>query len=221
MSDQLRAYFDEQVSEARPRGSMLKFASLLHDVAKPQTRTLESDGRARFLGHAEEGAQVAARVMRRYRFSSKERHFVSVLVAEHLRPVQLAAVGAVPTRRALYRFHRDLGDAAVAVLFLALADAAAARGPRMTPDGWTRHVGYMNSLLVRSRKEEGIVDPPRFLTGRDIIETFEITAGPVIGQLLEALREAQAAGEVTDADGALAFVERMLTAEPEKARDGR
>lgn len=217
----LRAYFAEQMSEGRTRASMLKLAALLHDVAKPQTRTLEADGRARFLGHADVGADIAARVMRRYRFSTKEVRFVSVLVAEHLRPVQLAQVGEVPTRRALYRFHRDLGDAAVAVLFLALADAAAARGSRMTSEAWTRHVGYMNSLLVRFRKEEGIVDPPRFLTGHDIIVRLGVPEGPVIGRLLEALREAQAAGEVTDTDAALAFVERMASAEPERARDGR
>ena len=66
--------------------------------------------------------------MRRLRFSAREVAFVSTLVAEHLRPVQLAQVGEAPTRRALYRFYPRLGDAAPAVLLLALADAAAARG---------------------------------------------------------------------------------------------
>ena len=217
---ELRDYLAEEMSEGRSRAAVLKLAALLHDVAKPQTREVRDEG-VRFFGHADIGADVAARVMRRYRFSAQEVRFVSELVAEHLRPVQLAQVGEVPTRRALYRFHRDLGDAARAVLFLALADAAAARGPRMTSEGWARHVGYMNSLLVRFRKEEGIVDPPRFLTGHDIIVRLGVPEGPVIGRLLEALREAQAAGEVTDIDGALAFVERMARTEPERAQDGR
>ena len=217
---ELREYLAEEMSEGRSRGSVLKLAALLHDVAKPQTREVR-DERVRFFGHADVGADIAARVMRRYRFSAREVRFVSVLVAEHLRPVQLAQVGEVPTRRALYRFHRDLGDAARAVLLLALADAAAARGPRMTSEGWARHVGYMNSLLVRSNQEEGIVDPPRLLTGRDIIERFGLSPGPVIGRLLESLREAQAAGEVIDLDGALAFVEQMARDESERAQDGR
>ena len=55
----------------------------------------------------------------------------------------------------------------------------------------------MNSLLVRSKEEEGIVDPPRLLTGRDIIARLGVPEGPAVGRLLEALREAQAAGEVT------------------------
>lgn len=218
---ELRAYLGEEISEGRTRAALLKLAALLHDVAKPQTRAEQPDGRVRFFGHADLGAEVAARVLRRYRFSAKEVRFVSVLVAEHLRPVQLAQAGEVPTRRALYRFHRDLGDAAQAVLLLALADAAAARGAKMTSDGWSRHVGYMNSLLVRSREEEGIVNPPRLLTGRDIIVRLGVPQGPVIGRLLEALREAQAAGEVADVDGALEFVERLARAEPERARDGK
>ena len=203
---ELRAYLAEELSEGRSRASLLKLSALLHDVAKPQTRTVEEDGRVRFFGHADEGASIAARVMRRLRFSASEVRFVSRLVAEHLRPVQLAQVGEVPTRRALYRFYRALGDGVQGVLLLALADAAASRGPSMTSDGWSRHVAYMNSLLVRSKKEEGIVDPPRLLTGDDVMRELGMPAGPAIGKLLEALREAQAAGEVETREAAVEFV---------------
>ena len=60
-------------------------------------------------------------------FSAREVAYVAKLVEEHLRPVQLAAAGEAPSRRAIYRFYRALGDAVPAVLFLALADAAASR----------------------------------------------------------------------------------------------
>ena len=202
----VRGYMAEAISEGRTRGATLKLAALLHDIAKPATRTLQADGRIRFFGHADAGAQIAARIMRRFRFAARETAFVRVLVAEHLRPVQLAAVGEVPTRRALYRFYRDLGDAVPAVLFLALADAAASRGSRMTLSDWRRHARYMSSLLVRSGRDAGIVDPPRLLTGRDIMSRFGLPEGPRIGRLLEELREAQAAGEVSDQREALAFV---------------
>jgi hypothetical protein len=106
----------------------------------------------------------------------------------------------------LYKFYRALGDAVPEVLLVALADAAASRGPSMTEDGWRRHVAYMNSLLVRSKEEEGIIDQPQLLDGNDIMKELGAPAGPSIGKLLEALREAQAAGEVTDVEGARAFV---------------
>ncbi len=209
----LRIHFADELSGGRTRGALLKLAALLHDVAKPQTRTVEDDGRVRFLGHAEEGGTIAARVMRRLRFSAAEVRYVSRLVAEHLRPVQLAQIGEAPTRRALYRFYRDLGDAVPGVLVLSLADAAAARGPQMTSADWTRHVRYMNSLLVRSYGDEGILDPPRLLTGDDIMSRFGLKEGPIVGRVLSALREAQGAGEVTDRARAWDFVAAQIVEE--------
>jgi poly(A) polymerase len=207
---ELRAYLSEQMSEGRSRRALLKMAALLHDVAKPQTKTVDAHGRIRFLGHADEGARVAAAIMRRLRFSSREVAYVATLVREHLRPVQLAAVGSVPSLRALYRFQRDAGDALEGVLLLSLADAAAARGERMTRDGWARQAAYMNSLLVRLQGEEGIVRAPRLVTGRDIMAEFGLEEGPRIGYLLEAVREAQATAQVRDRSGALAYVRALL-----------
>jgi putative nucleotidyltransferase with HDIG domain len=212
--ESLRAYLAAEMSEGRTRAAIIKFAALLHDVAKPQTRTLTPDGNAHFYGHADLGAQIAGGIMRRFRFSAAEVRFVATLVEQHLRPVQLAPVGVAPTRRALYRFHRDLGDAADAVLLLSLADAASARGltgyPRVEQsEPWLHHVRYMNSLLVRSIEEEGILHPPRLLTGRDIMDRLALPEGPLIGRILEAIRERQATGEVRDAGDALALARRL------------
>jgi poly(A) polymerase len=216
----LREEFASEMSEGRTQASLLKLAALLHDVAKPQTRERDADGRVRFFGHADLGAEIAARAMRRLRFSAREVRFVRLLVAEHLRPVQLSAVGEAPTRRALYRFYRALGEAVPAVLFLALADAAAARGESLTRAGWRAQASYMASLLVRSVEQEGIMAAPRLLTGRDIMSALGLAEGPLIGRLLEALAEAQAAGEVADRDGALALVGALARQEssPEAAR---
>lgn len=209
----LRAYLAEELSEGRTRAQLLKLAALLHDVGKPQTRTTDENGRVRFLGHAELGAGIARTVMKRLRFSASEITFVTRLVEHHLRPVQLSGVGEVPSRRALYRFYSALGDAFPGVLFLSLADAAASRGPRMTSANWARHVAYMNSLLMRSQMEEGILDPPRLVDGRDVMRRLGLPAGPAIGKLLGALREAQAAGEVSDVDSAWVFLEQLAATE--------
>lgn len=207
----LRASLAGGLSEGRRRLALLKVAALLHDVAKPETRAVQPDGRVRFFGHADLGADMARKIMRRLRFSAKECTFVALLVAEHLRPVQLSQIGEAPTRRALYRFHRELGDAALPVLLLALADAASARGASMSRDGWRRQVAYMNGLLVRSVQEEGIVRPPKILSGHDIMSEFGVAQGPELGRVLEALREAQAAGEVRNQQEGRAFVRELLS----------
>ncbi|HZP57303.1 MAG TPA: HD domain-containing protein [Dehalococcoidia bacterium] len=209
----LRDYFAGEVGAEHARAALLRLAGLLHDVAKPQTRARQPDGRVRFFGHAELGAEMTAKLMRRYRFSERETRWVALLVEEHLRPGQLAAVGEAPTRRALARFFRDLGDAAEALLFLSLADAAAARGPRLQRTAWRANVRYMNSLVVRSVEDAGIVHPLRLLTGRDIMSAFGLPEGPRIGRLLAAVEDAQGAGDVRDRDEALALVRRLLQAE--------
>jgi putative nucleotidyltransferase with HDIG domain len=218
---ELRDYFAEEMGDGHTRAALLKLTALLHDVAKPQTRRAGDDGRIRFFGHSELGAAIARRRLQALRFSSRETQFVTRLIEEHLRPVQLAPVGERPTRRALYRFYKALGDAVPAVLFLALADAAAARGPWLTREGWAAQARYMAGLLVRSQEEEGIVHPPRLLTGHDIIRELRLAEGPVIGRLLAALEEAQAAGEVEDRAGALAFVRGRAEEELGGTGEGR
>ena len=207
--DELRSHLAEQLSAGRPQALLLKIAALLHDVGKPQTRTVDAEERIRFFGHADAGATIATRIMRRLRFSAAEVRYVSLLVEEHLRPVQLAQAGEIPTKRALYRFNRALDDATPDVLLLALADAAGSRGPALTSGGWARHVAYMNSLLVRSLEGVGILHAPSLLTGDDVMTEAAIAPGPTVGKLLDALREAEAVGEVTSTDEARRFVRRL------------
>jgi hypothetical protein len=79
----------------------------------------------------------------------------------------------------------------------------------------------MNSLLVRSFEDEGIVHPPRLLTGYDIMSELSLAEGPIIGRLLGALEEAQAAGDVGDREQALAFVRERVRRGPGAAEQGR
>ncbi|MEX1253003.1 MAG: HD domain-containing protein [Dehalococcoidia bacterium] len=208
VAPELRAYLSEEPSEGRSRATLLKFAGLLHDVAKPETRALDATGRIRFFGHADAGAGTARRVLRRLRFSRHEADLVATMVEEHLRPGQLGQ-GEPPSRRALFRFFRDTGEAADGILLLSLADSLAARGPRMRLEGWRGHVAYIAHVLARRNQDEAIVRPQRLLTGEDVMEALGIGPGPEIGRLLGSLEEAQGAGDVTDRDEALSFVRRQ------------
>lgn len=207
--EQLRANLAEEPVEGRSRHALLKLAGLLHDVAKPQTKAPDATGRIRFFGHTEQGAEMASNVMRRLRFGEREVAYAALLVGEHLRPLQLAAPGEAPTRRALFRFFRDLGEAAGALLLLSLADHVAARGPLLEPPEWRRHLAYTGHLLHERYTNQTVVRPPRLLTGHDLMAELGLTPGPEIGRLLAALEEAQAAGEVGDRDQALAFLRRL------------
>jgi poly(A) polymerase len=185
------------------RLALLKLAALLHDNAKPETKSLEADGRVRFLGHSEAGAAKAACICRRLRFGSRDAAFVSKLVEEHLRPAQLSNEG-FPTRRALYRFFRDIGDAAPACLVLSLADAAAAAGPRLQPPRWRGHIAYAAYVLEHGRQpSDASVKPQRLITGDELMGALLLEPGPEIGRLLSLIDETYAVGEISTREQAI------------------
>jgi poly(A) polymerase len=205
-------HFARPVSGGSTRCSLLKLTALLHDVAKPQTKTLTEDGRTRFLGHDKEGAAIAADILERLRFSGKEVKLVEIVIKYHMRPGQMSQEG-LPTRRAIYRYFRDCGEAGIDILFLSLADHLATRGPSLNPAGWQEHARLVEYVLTKHDEQEKLVTPAKLVSGYDLIDVFNIKPGPRMGQLLEAVREAQASGEVSTREEALAYVRAKLETE--------
>jgi poly(A) polymerase len=201
-------YFDRPVSGGSTRRSLLKLAALLHDISKPQTKAVDDNGRLRFLGHPETGAEVVAGILERLRFSTKEIKLVSTMVKYHLRPTQMSQ-DAMPTSRAIYRYFRDTGDAGIDTLYLSLADHLAARGPGLLKNQWeyhTRLVAYVLQEHLRQKKAA----PAKLVDGNDLINLFGMKPGAAMGELLESIHEAQAAGELTDREAALEWVRISL-----------
>jgi poly(A) polymerase len=208
-SDELKKHFDQAISHGSTRKSLLKLAALLHDIAKPQTKTVEESGRTRFLGHAKEGMTIATGILERLRFSTKEIKLVEVMVKYHLRPTQMSHEG-LPTRRAIYRYFRDTGEAGIDILFLSLADHLASRGQHLDLAQWQEHAQLVAYVLEQHFTEASLSVPLKLVNGHDLIERFGLGPGPKIGEVLEAVREAQAAGEVTSREEALAYIEQIL-----------
>jgi len=211
-SDILARHFARPVSGGSTRRSLLKLAALLHDVAKPQTKALTEDGRTRFLGHPKDGAAIAADILERLRFSGKEVKLVEIVIKYHMRPGQMSQEG-LPTRRAIYRYFRDCEEAGIDILFLSLADHLATRGPNLNLTGWQEHARLVEYVLAQHAEQEKLVAPARLVSGHDLINVFNIKPGPGMGLLLEAVREAQAAGELATREEALAYVRKRLETE--------
>ena len=147
-------YFAQEVSDGHSRLTLLKFAGLLHDIAKPATKTVESTGRIRFLGHHMVGAEASVRILGRLRFSGRGINLVSCLVQHHLRPSQVSQSGELPTPKAVYRYYRDVGDAAIDTLYLNLADFLAARGPGLSEADWAGHCRLIGHILQEGGSDD-------------------------------------------------------------------
>lgn len=208
--DLLRAHLSQPTSGDRVRATLLKLAALLHDAGKPATRSADESRRIRFLGHAKRGAEIAAHTLQRLRFSGEEVSLVQTIVAHHQRPLFLSRPDAV-TRRAIYRFFRDAGAAGVDVIFLSQADYLGTHGDSLDPAEWQRTLDVAAALLEGYfHRHQDVVSPPKLVGGQDLMAEFDLPPGPRIGELLERVREAQAEGQVSTPEEALALVRELL-----------
>lgn len=209
-------YFGGEVGDGFDRLAYLKLAALLHDVAKPATKTIEPSGRIRFIGHHIDGADMARDILTRLRFSKRGVEHVAGMIRQHLRPTQMAQKGEMPTMRALYRYYRDAGDVAVDTLYLNISDYLAARGPLLEARDWANHCALIRYILEAGKRQKAPESLPRLVNGYDIMKEFSLAPGPAIGRLLDIAYEAQAGGDVTTKAQALDIVKSSL----ERGGDG-
>jgi tRNA nucleotidyltransferase/poly(A) polymerase len=204
----LAAHLSRVVSDTRDRRFILKLSALLHDVGKPLTRSVGDDGRVHFYQHESVGADLAVQRCQALRFSGDEIALVRTIVLHHLRPGHLAGAKKL-TRRAVYRYFKATGEAGVEVGLLSLADMLATWGPALPSRHWLRRLDVVGALLSAFFDQSEVVAPPPLINGRDLMATLELVPGPEVGRLLEAVREAQAAGEVKTREAALALAAKL------------
>ncbi len=206
--EHLEPHFGQVLSGGHTRGTMLRIALLLHDIGKPEARSVDETGRIHFFGHEEVGADLAERALRRLRFSNEEIELVTTVIANHLRPLLLAA-GPMVSDRAVYRYFRATGEAGIDVAVHAWCDERATFGAGETLEKQAELQAVVARLLDRYyHARESTVSPETLLGGRDVMGALGIEPGPRVGQVLDALREAQATGQVSTREQALDFVKQ-------------
>jgi tRNA nucleotidyltransferase/poly(A) polymerase len=226
----INEHLDARSGEGSPLRPVLVLAALLHDVSKPETAR-EVEGRLRFFGHDTAGARRAAAILKRLRFSGAHIDTVSAVVANHLRPGNLAG-GPEITDKAVYRFFRDLGEDAVSLLLVCWADHAsylkeadllrnlkhASKDPESFDETKVQpadarktihHLQVIAYLLRRLFDTKRKAVPDSVIDGRDVMEALSLKPGPKVGKLLEEVREAQAEGKIHSRQEALAFLTNL------------
>ncbi|MCY4652850.1 MAG: HD domain-containing protein [Dehalococcoidia bacterium] len=202
--DRMEAYFGQDASDGHTRGTFLKLTALLHDIAKPQTKTIEPSGRVRFFGHSEKGEELAEDILTRLRVGRRGVSMVRSMVRHHLRPRQMGNKGELPTNRAIHRYYRDLGDVALDTLYLNMADFLAARGPLITSAEMCNQVRVINHILTVGPQNQTVVASRKgLLTGHDIMKELQIESGPLVGRLLKSIAEAEARDRIKTREEAL------------------
>ncbi|NWG34355.1 MAG: HD domain-containing protein [Chloroflexi bacterium] len=213
--ERFAAHFAHFLNADRSVRAALFFAALYHDVEKPATRSVDEAGRVRFYDHDTRGAASASRRAREFNLSNDEIERIEIIVRHHMRfhsfASRLENDGQAPSRKAIYRFFRDSGEAGVDLVLFGLADLRGARGPTLTQETWTAALDIARLLLENYwEKPQETVAPPRLLDGNDLMKELNLTPGRKIGQLLEAIREAQATGKIAAREEAISFARQWL-----------
>jgi poly(A) polymerase/tRNA nucleotidyltransferase (CCA-adding enzyme) len=156
----------------------VRFAALLHDVAKPKTRRIIK-GIATFYNHEYLGAKMTARIMARLKFSNEDRDRVVNLVKNHMFYYNVGEVTAASVRRLIVKVGREnLKD----LIDLRIADRLGSGTPKAMPYK-LRHLQYM---LEKVQNDPVSVKMLK-INGDDLMKVLDIPPGPKIGAILDVL----------------------------------
>ncbi|UCH28053.1 MAG: CCA tRNA nucleotidyltransferase [Trueperaceae bacterium] len=166
----------------------LRWATLLHDLGKAQTKTYGEDGRFHFYGHDKVGAELAQSLLKRLRQPNDITERTAALVRYHMLPLPKDDRSA---RRFVHRRRTLLPD----LLKLMIADREAARGPLSSEA--TRRPYRLALARIIKLLEEAPPKPP-LLDGKEVMDLLGLAQSPRIGEALRFIHEAEAVGDITN-----------------------
>lgn len=211
-SPEVRELLNSPLADGVSRSTGLRLAGLLHDCAKPQTRT-ERDGIISFRGHDRDGADQVKAIFGRLRASNRLAGYVAEITRHHL--VLGFMVPEQPLNsHQVYAYLRHTDPVTVDVTLLTVADRLAARGSASIA---SREMVKGHLDLAREMVGHGLDwrrdgPPAPFLKGDELASELGIEPGPELGGVVEALAEARYTGEVHSASEAVEFGRRLLDA---------
>lgn len=187
----------QAVADQGPPSKALAWAALLHDVAKPATRTVSD--RIRFHGHEAVGSDMARAIGGRLRWGRELTDAVATLVGDHLRLDPIKRMKLATLKRLLRR--DDLED----LLALHKADCLGSHGDlELYAIARARQAEFAQVDAAAGLRPEPLLD------GADLI-SWGYVPGPRFKELLTLVEDEQLEGRLTDKNSARAFVEGRFT----------
>ena len=170
----------------------LRWAAIMHDIAKPATKRYDPRSGFTFHGHEERGARMTPGIFRRLKLPMGENmNFVQKLVRLHLRPISLAYE---VTDSAIRRLLFEAGDDIDGLMMLCRADITSKNVEKVSR--FLRNFDALEARMKAVEEKDSIrnFQPP--VSGEEIMATFGIAPGKVIGIIKDRIKDAILEGEI-------------------------
>lgn len=185
----------------------LRWAAILHDIAKPATKKFEQGTGWTFHGHEDRGSKMVKPIFRKLKLPLHEKmKFVEKLVLLHLRPIALSSEKV--TDSAVRRLMMEVGEDIDALMLLCKSDITSKNEKKVERIKKNFEIVEQKIKDVSERDYLRNWQPP--VSGNDILDNFEIQDMKAVGTLKNAVKQAILDGEVEDSfTAAMSYLQEM------------